>query len=115
MTAEDVDTYTQAQCWVLAWHLLQELAGVCPAAIVDLDEHVLVQLEGEDRYLDVMGLHTRAELAAVWGSAVDRLRPIGYDLGRYILPDPQHPENVRAREVARVLVARYLPEDALAR
>lgn len=104
ITQEDVRTYTEAQCWVLAWHLLQELPVEHEARIVDFDEHVLVQLGDADCYLDVTGISTKAELAKVWGE-VHRMRPISYDLSQHILPDPEHPENSQARRVARVLVA----------
>jgi hypothetical protein len=75
--------------------------------IMDFDEHVLIQLGNEDRFLDVRGIQTRAELEQRW-SEVYRLHPISYDVGRHILPDPEDPENVDARQVARALIAHYL-------
>lgn len=104
ISAEDVRMYTEARCWVLAWHLNQLLPDTL---IMDFDEHVLVQL-GPDRYLDVTGIHTKAELAQVWEKAY-QMRPISYDLGRYIL-EPDAPENVHALAVARALITTYLSD-----
>ena len=108
VSADDIRLYTKGQCWVLAWHLIQELPDEFQGQIIDFDEHVLVQL-GDDRYLDVTGVHTKAELALVW-SQVHRMQPIAYDLSAYILPDPEDPENVRARQVARALITHYLAD-----
>jgi hypothetical protein len=109
ITEEDVHRYTVGECWVLAWHIFQELAGRHQPRIIDFDEHVLVQLGEDDRYLDVRGIQTEAELRQVW-TTVHLMHPISYNLEPHILPDPEDPENVRAREVARALIARYLPD-----
>lgn len=108
ITAEDVRVYTEAQCWVLAWHLAQLLGD--RARIMDFDEHVLVQLDDADRYLDVTGIHTKAELCETWEFGC-RLRPIAYDLSKHILSDNEHPENVRACATARALILQYLPKE----
>jgi hypothetical protein len=107
VTEEEITRYTTAQCWVLAWHLAREIPAPYQPAIVDFDEHVLVQIGGEDMYLDVTGMHTKAELSGFWELS-HRMHPIAYDLTPHIIPDQSHPENERAREVARKLIAYYL-------
>jgi hypothetical protein len=107
ITEADIRRYTEGQCWVLAWHIKQEAPAQHQVRIMDLDEHVLVQLGDEDRYLDVNGIQTKDQLRKTW-RLVDLLEPIRYDLTQHILPDQDHPENVRAREVARLLIAQHL-------
>jgi len=59
--------------------------------------------------LDVTGIHSKDELGKVWGM-VHLMQPISYDVGRYILPNPNDPENVHARKVAKALITHYLNE-----
>lgn len=107
-TKEEIDRYTCGQCWVLAWHIHQLVPD--KVRIIDFNEHVLVQIGDEDKYLDVTGVHTKEELRQDWKDWVDKMHPIAYDLTKHILKDPEHPENVQAREVAKKLVNRYLGE-----
>lgn len=100
ITPEDIKRYTKGQCWVLAWHLNQVLPQ---SSIIDFNQHVLVKI-GDDEYLDVTGVHTKAELAKVW-TMTDKMQPIAYDLTHHILPDPDENENVQARRVALALIA----------
>jgi hypothetical protein len=76
-----VEVFTAGNCWVLAYYL-HELGGwpivmVVPQADPDMWEHVLVQLP-DHRYLDIEGVHTRAEVLKRWGYGGSyRIVPIG--------------------------------------
>lgn len=65
----DIDVYTSGECYRLARQLEQLGAGtlvvVRPAGSDTAWNHMLVRLP-DDRYLDIEGIHTRAEVAACW-------------------------------------------------
>ena len=104
-TQKEIETYTGAQCWVLAWHIAQLIPE--RAKIMDFSEHVLVQIDG-DKYLDINGLQTTKELCSRW-KQVDKMAPISYDLSKHILPDPNNEENLLASIIAKRLIEIYLP------
>lgn len=59
--------YTEGWCWNLAWHL-HRLGGFPLITIGGYTEwgHVVVKI-GRNQYLDITGIHTRAELTKEWG------------------------------------------------
>lgn len=65
----DIDVYTSGECYRLARQLEQLGAGtlvvVRPPGSDTAWNHMLVRLE-DGRYLDIEGVHTRAEIAKYW-------------------------------------------------
>jgi hypothetical protein len=71
-TEYGIEVYTEGDCWILAGRL-HALFGF-DIYSVDEDVHWVVRV-GRNSYLDVEGLHTRAELAERWGCKRDDIRP----------------------------------------
>lgn len=70
---DDIDVYTSGECYRLARQLEQLGAGtlvvIRPPGSDTAWNHMLVQLPDE-RYLDIEGIHTHAEIVAYWDGDV---------------------------------------------
>lgn len=72
LTPYGMETYTEGDCWALAWHVAQLLKPTLGSGLLYTLgrkaswRHVVVKV-GEDLFLDALGLHTGAEVEAEWG------------------------------------------------
>lgn len=64
-----ISTFTEGDCWILAYELWREtgwpIYRVGPTSDPDGAQHYVIKAPG-DRYLDVIGVHTRHALLKAW-------------------------------------------------
>lgn len=76
----EMDRYTSGECYRLARALEQlgvgELTAVTTEDKPNGWNHMVVKLHGEDRYIDIVGIHTGDELRANWADGDGHLAPI---------------------------------------
>lgn len=116
-----IEVFTSAECWVLAYYL-HRIGGwhVCVLAADDQDwywEHVVVQI-GDDSFLDVEGVHTRAQLEERWGRQLYPLEVRTFKTWNsyqaYMDGEFEYEQAPRwSRAMAKRLVEKYVQEHAL--
>jgi hypothetical protein len=76
----EMDTYTAGECYRLARALEQLGVGELTAVTTEDDptgwNHMVVKLPGEERYMDIVGIHTAEELKTNWADGDGLLAPV---------------------------------------